>query len=155
MQSYSKEDVPIIEEAIAILNEAKALNPGGWIKHSKYVAEAAKLIAEQIDGIDSELAYILGLLHDIGRRYGIFGMRHGIDGFNYASSKGLDLVARICLSHIGFKHDNKVKVVGKWDGSDKEYNFAKEYLSSIEDTDYDKLIKLCDCLSSPNTCIYQ
>ncbi len=127
-----------------ILKEAEKLNPGGWVKHSMYVAEGAKLIAEQADDLDSELAYVLGLLHDIGRRCGVYGMRHGIDGYNYAISKGYDLVARTCLSHIGFKYNNKIVIVGKWDGTDKEISFVKEYLSCTEETDYDKLIKLCD-----------
>jgi hypothetical protein len=150
MQYYRKQGVPTLEEAMIILNEAEALNPGGWVKHSRYVAESAKLIAEQTDNLDPELAYILGLLHDIGRREGIFAMRHGIDGYNYAMSKGYELVARTCLTHISFKYNNEVVIVGKWDGTEVEYNFAKEYLSAIEETDYDKLIKLCDYLSLPS-----
>jgi HD superfamily phosphodiesterase len=79
MQYYDSHGVPTLEEAMLILKEAEKLNPGGWVKHSMYVAEGAKLIAEQTDNLDSELAYILGLLHDIGRRDGIHGMRHGLN----------------------------------------------------------------------------
>lgn len=147
---YNNQSVPTLEEAMIILKEAEKLNPGGWVKHSMYVAEGAKLIAEQTDNLDSELAYILGLLHDIGRREGVHGMRHGLDGYNYAIEKGYDLVARTCLSHTAFKYNNEVVIVGKWDGTKEEYNFVKEYLSKTEETDYDKLIKLCDYLSLPN-----
>ena len=42
--------------------------------HSMYVAEGAKLIAEQTDNLNPEVAYILGLLHDIGRREGVHAM---------------------------------------------------------------------------------
>lgn len=49
-----------------ILKRAAKLNPGDWVKHLMYVAEGAKLIAEQTDNLDSELVYILGPLHDIG-----------------------------------------------------------------------------------------
>ncbi|WP_454053088.1 HD domain-containing protein [Clostridium sp. Marseille-Q7071] len=146
---YNNQSVPTLEEAMIILKEAEKLNPGGWVKHSMYVAEGAKLIAEQADNLDSELAYILGLLHDIGRREGVHGMRHGLDGYNYAIRNGYDLVARTCLSHTAFKYNNEVIIVGKWDGTEEEYNFVKEYLSKTEETDYDKLIKLCDYLSLP------
>ena len=149
MQYYTKKCVPTLEEAKKILEECGKLNPGSWIEHSINVAEAAKLISENIDDLDSELAYILGLLHDIGRREGVHGIRHGLDGYNYAISKGYDLVARTCLSHTGFKYKNEVIIVGKWDGTIEEYNFAKEYLSSIEEDDYDKLIRLCDYLALP------
>ncbi len=150
MKYCYKQGVPTLEEAMVILKEAERLNPGGWVKHSMYAAEGAKLIAEQTYNLDPELAYILGLLHDIGRREGIYGMRHGIDGYNYAIRNGYDLVARTCLSHLGFKYNNEVIIVGKWDGTDEEYSFVRKYLLGTDDTDYDKLIKLCDYLSLPS-----
>lgn len=150
MKEYYKKGVPTLQKAMEILKEAEELNPGGWVNHSMFVAQAAKLIAENTEDLDPELAYILGLLHDIGRRYGIHGMRHGIDGYNYAMSQGYDLVARTCLSHIGFKYNNEVVIVGKWDGTAEKLHFVKEYLSSKDETDYDKLIKLCDYLSLPS-----
>lgn len=150
MENHCKTGVPTLEEATLMLEEAEKLNPGNWVKHSIFVAQSAKLIADEIDGLDSERAYILGLLHDIGRREGIHTMRHGIDGYNYAISKGYDLVARICLSHIAFKFNNDVVIVGKWDGTIDEINFVKNYLEHTEDDDYDKLIKLCDYLSEAN-----
>lgn len=97
------------------------------------------------------IAYILGLLHDIGRRrVGIVGMRHSIDGYTYAIEKGYDLVGRICLSHVAFRHNNKVIIVGNWNGTKEEYKFIVDYLSKIEENDYDRLIKLCDYISLPN-----
>jgi len=142
MEYCYKKGVPTLEEAKMILEEAEKLNPGKWVEHSINVAEGAKLIAEQTDDLDPELAYILGLLHDIGRREGIHGMRHGVDGYNYVVKKGYDLVARTCISHTGFKYNKE--------GTIEEYNFAKEFLSRTEDTDYDKLIKLCDYLALPS-----
>jgi len=147
---YKKEDVPSLEEAKILLKEAEVLNPGPWVMHSMYVAEGAKLIAEQTDNLDPKVAYILGMLHDIGRREGVHAMRHGIDGYKYAISKGYDLVARTCLSHTAFRQNNEIVIVGKWDGTMEEYNFVKDYLSCTEETDYDKLIKLCDYLSLPS-----
>lgn len=150
MRDCYKKGVPTREEAMIILKEAEKLNPGGWVKHSMFVAEGAKLIAEQTEDLDSEIAYILGILHDIGRRNGKYGMRHGIDGYNYSISKGYFLVARTCLSHIGFQYNNEIVIAGKWDGTVEELHFVKEYLSQEVETDYDKLIKLCDYLSTPS-----
>lgn len=146
----NNENIPSLEEANILLKEAEELNSGPWVMHSMYVAEGAKLIAEKTDNLNPEVAYILGMLHDIGRREGVHAMRHGIDGYNYAMSKGYNLVARTCLSHTAFRHNNEVVIVGKWDGTNEEYNFVKDYLSNSVETDYDKLIKLCDYLSLPS-----
>ena len=53
------------EEELRIAGE---LNPGPWTKHSINVGIAACNISAKIATMDSEKAYILGLLHDIGRR---------------------------------------------------------------------------------------
>ncbi|WP_461615002.1 HD domain-containing protein [Clostridium sp. Marseille-QA1073] len=81
---YNNQSVPTLEEAMKFLKEAEELNSGPWVKHSMNVAKGAKLIAEQTDNLDPEVAYILGMLHDIGRREGVYAMRHGLDGYNYA-----------------------------------------------------------------------
>ena len=44
--------------------------PGPWVWHSISVAENAGLIAVKINSMDSERAYVMELLHDIGRREG-------------------------------------------------------------------------------------
>ena len=76
---------PNRKTAIAELELAGKMNPGPWTKHSYNVAEAARLIAAA-SGLDSEKAYVCGLLHDIGRRTGISAVRHIIDGYDYAMS---------------------------------------------------------------------
>ena len=148
--NYCINGVPTKEEAMRMLNEAKDLNPGPWFEHSINVAEAARLIAEEIEELDSELAYILGLLHDIGRREGIHGMRHGFDGFKYLKENGYEMAGKICLSHTSFELDNEVIIVGRWDGTEEEHKFVTEYLSREKESDYDKLIKLCDYISLPS-----
>lgn len=147
MSNFDK--IPSLEEAKIMLNEAQKLSPTPWVEHSLNVAEAAKLIAEQIPGMDSKKSYILGLLHDIGRRAGRFGMRHAVDGYNYLLSKGYEDAARICITHVSFEYNNKKVVVGKWDDFKEAKSFALNYLTKIEYTDYDNLIKLCDSLSLP------
>ena len=62
---------PDRETAERELEEAGKLNPGQWITHSKYAALACERIAEHCPHMDSEKAYAIGLLHDIGRRVGI------------------------------------------------------------------------------------
>jgi HD superfamily phosphohydrolase YqeK len=61
-------DVPTREWAEKLLAESAVLNPGPWEMHSRHVALGAELIAARCSGLDPERAYILGLLHDIGRR---------------------------------------------------------------------------------------
>lgn len=59
--------LPSIEKAIEELEIAGELNPGPWTKHSENVGIAARNIAEKVSGMDADKAYIVGLLHDIGR----------------------------------------------------------------------------------------
>ena len=56
-----------IQTAELALKEASESNPGAWVDHSRYVAEACKNIASHCKDLSSEQAYLFGLLHDIGR----------------------------------------------------------------------------------------
>ena len=49
--------------------------------------------------MDEQRAYLFGLLHDIGRRAGVTGIRHIFDGYDYMTALGQPEVARICLTH--------------------------------------------------------
>ena len=140
--------VPSIDEATLLLDEGRIFNPGPWIEHSLNVGKAAELIAELDEELDKDIALVLGMLHDIGRRYGKTYMRHSIDGYNFAIGKGYNLLARISITHC-FPYKNVDEVCGKWDCTDLEYAFVKEYLDNIEYSDYDKLIQLCDVLALP------
>ena len=140
--------VPSIEKAEIILKEAEKLNPGPWAQHSRYAAQAAKLIVENCKDLEPQVAYVLGLLHDIGRRFGVTSMRHSIDGYNFAKAKGYDLVAEICLTH-SHPLGTMEEAFGKWDCSQEEYNFVENYLKKHEVNDYDRLIQLCDAIALP------
>ena len=139
---------PNIEEAKLILAEGGKLNPVPWIEHSFYVGKAAELISKQDKELDGDTALALGMLHDIGRRFGVTSMRHSIDGYKFATEKGYNLWARICITH-SFPYKNIDAVFGKWDCSEEEYIFVKEYLDNIDLSAYDKLIQLCDALALP------
>lgn len=140
---------PKKELALSELEIAGNMNPGPWTDHSKNVAKAASLIAEHCEGLDSEKAFVCGMLHDIGRRTGIAAVRHIIDGYDYAMSKGWDEAARICLTH-SFPVKDIDADIGKKDITDRQYDFIRDYLNNLEYDDYDKLIILCDALADAN-----
>ena len=89
---------PTIKEALRELELGNSINPGRWVEHCIFTGEAARNIAEAA-GLDKEKAYVLGTLHDIGRRVGFVGIRHIVEGYNYAIKKGWDDVARISMTH--------------------------------------------------------
>lgn len=140
---------PNKEKAIYELEIAGQMNPGPWTKHSYNVADAAKIIAGHCDNLDKEKAFVCGLLHDIGRRTGIAAVRHIIDGYDYAISKGWDEVGRVCLTH-SFPVKDIEADIGKKDISQAQYDFIHNYLNNLEYDDYDKLIILCDALADAN-----
>ena len=92
--------LPTIKEAKIELEIAEKLNPGPWIEHSLNVGVAARNIAKKVPGMDENKAYIVGMLHDIGRRVGIVNTpQHVYEGYKYAIEKGWDEVARVCMTH--------------------------------------------------------
>ena len=141
-------------QAINELNIAGKLNPGVWQQHSLSVEENAKQIAKKC-GMDSDRAYVFGLMHDIGRRNGIKGILHIFDGYEYMMSIGQPEIARICLTH-SFPIKDISSFSGKYDCNDAQKEFLNEFLISTEFDDYDKLIQLCDAISLPNgACIVE
>lgn len=71
------------EEAERELKLGVRLSPGPWERHSMSVAWNARLIAEKTGIMDCDRAWVMGLLHDIGRRAGIKGILHIFDGYDY------------------------------------------------------------------------
>lgn len=135
-----------------LIAEATELNDGAWIEHSYNVARLSEKIAEK-SGMDSEKAYILGLLHDIGRRNGNMQARHALEGYNYLTSIGFEDGARICLTHT-FQYKNIDAIYDNWDCTEEEKKFIENHLNTITYDDYDKLIQLCDALSLSNGYCY-
>lgn len=138
--------IPSLQEAENILSESESMNPGPWGNHCRVAAECAKKIAEKCEGIDPEAAYILGLLHDIGRRFGVSHFGHVVDGYRYMKQLGFEDAARICLTH-SFQFQNINAYTGNFDVSDEEKGEMEEQLTLITYDDYDRLIQLCDCLA--------
>ena len=138
--------LPTREEAEKILKEAEKCNPGAWSNHSRITACCAEKIAEKFDGLDSEKAYILGLLHDIGRKFGVSHLKHVSDGYSYMMSLGFDEAAKICLTH-SFNNQTLDDYIGRFDTTKDELTLIEDKLKSIEMNDYDRLIQLCDSLA--------
>lgn len=132
-------------EAEQLLHEAKELNNGPWVNHSNNVARLAEKIAEKA-AMDSDKAYVFGLLHDIGRRNGTMQARHAIEGYYYLTNMDMDEEAKICMTHT-FQYKDVEGIYDVWDCSDDEKKFVADYLANVTYDDYDKLIQLCDALS--------
>lgn len=138
--------LPTREQAEKLLKDAEACNPGAWGDHSRVAAHCAGAIARQCDGMDAEKAYIVGLLHDIGRKFGARHLGHVSDGYSYMLSLGYDEVARVCMTH-SFTHQSTDGYIGKIDTTAEELALINGALSTICMDDYDRLIQLCDCLA--------
>ncbi|MCM1304465.1 MAG: HD domain-containing protein [Lachnospiraceae bacterium] len=144
-----------LEEAEQELKTGARFCPGPWEQHSRSVAANARLIAEQAGHMDCDKAYVMGLLHDIGRRAGIKGILHIFDGYDYMMGLGQEEIARICLTH-SFPLKDVNTFVGKYDCSPEQKDFLRNFLKETEYDDYDILIQLCDAISLPNgACIME
>ena len=137
--------LPTREQALEELKVAGQMNPGPWVKHSENVGIAARNIAEKIPGMDPQKAYIVGLLHDIGRRVGIVDIpTHVYEGYKYCLENGWDEAARVCMTHSY----RLMKDEFDYEPSTDAEKAIKEYILHTEADDYDKLIQLCDSLAT-------
>ncbi len=96
-------------------------------------------------GLDEEKAFVLGLLHDIGksrseRQEKIF---HGLEGYNQMMNMGYSKVAQICITHS----------FPSADFNDNNYLFYKKMgilpqihklMKQMSLDDYDYMVQLCD-----------
>lgn len=138
--------LPTREQAELLLKEAEKCNPGPWGNHSRVAAHCAEKIAQACGDLDPEKAYILGLLHDIGRKFGVRHLGHVSDGYSYMMSLGYDEVARICLTH-SFNNQTTDDYIGNFDTTDEELGLIQNALKEVSIDDYDRLIQLCDSLA--------
>ena len=138
--------LPTRERAEELLREAEQCNPGPWGDHSRTAAHCAERIARACGDLDPDKAYILGLLHDIGRKFGVRHLGHVSDGYSYMMSMGFDEAARICLTH-SFNNQTLDDYIGKFDTTSEELELIRNALNSIIMDEYDRLIQLCDSLA--------
>jgi HD-like signal output (HDOD) protein len=119
------------------------------VQHSRFVAQGAQIIAARLPRLDAGAAYILGLLHDIGRREGVTEMRHALDGYRFLASLGYTDAARVCLTH-SFPIPFAGAGAGQWDAPSQEVAFVQDFLDRNPPDEYDRLIQLCDSLALPS-----
>ena len=141
-------DCPSAEQAEQIFAQAQKKHGGDYALHSAHVARACEIIADKA-GMDLEKAYVLGLLHDIGRCEGWTGERHGLDGWRILTALGYETAARICITH-GFIIQSIESSIGPWDLSEEETAWLRDYLGRQCYDDYDRLVQLCDALADKN-----
>ena len=143
---------PTREEAERLLLDAKARYDkvsairGRWDDHSRTAARCAEKIAARCQGLDPDKAYVLGLLHDIGRRYGDGHLRHVYYGWKYMQQMGYDEVARICLTH-SFQIQRMDAYIGNRDIPPEAVEELAAALEAVKYDDYDLLIQLCDSIA--------
>jgi HD superfamily phosphodiesterase len=94
-----KKMLPTKVEAMRILESGYKKNPGQWKSHSIIVAKCAYKISSCCRDMNPDKAYILGLLHDIGRQEGVTYIAHVIDGYDFLMKSGYDEAAKICITH--------------------------------------------------------
>lgn len=138
--------IPTRDRAEELLRDGEACNPGAWVDHSRAVAMCAQRIAAACGDMDPEKAYVLGLLHDIGRKFGVKHMGHIYDGYHYMMKLGYDEVARICLSH-SFSIQKLEDYIGNWDITEEQQDELRILLQKMEYDMYDMLIQVCDSLA--------
>ena len=139
--------IPSLKQAREMLMLAQERNPGPWVAHSICAAENARRIAEKCADMDAECAYVLGLLHDIGRGEWKHDLLHSIHGYEFLMAQGYEDAAKICLTHSFPISDIEI-FFGRHDCNGEQLAFLQEFLETVILDDYDRLIQLCDAISS-------
>lgn len=151
----------IREKALEVFLRAKQM-PGYSLsleKHSQNVARIAETIAQVIeqkeDGSDknnrkqfsADIAYAAGLLHDIGRcPKKDVGLRHPIIGYEILKKEGLEIPARIAMTHTYYGYP-EIDRTEFWEELDDEsIKITKKFMDEVELSDADLLIQLADTM---------
>ncbi|MBM7840688.1 hypothetical protein JOC54_003981 [Alkalihalobacillus xiaoxiensis] len=143
-------------EAERLLEWASKENPGRWVDHSRFVAKAAERMAQALveNGyeIDPEIAYIAGILHDIGRYKGFSpSVIHSYDGYLLLKKLGYVGNATICVTHSFPIGTELIEAVNGWDQVPEWMQRELiNILKQIDWTMYDKVLTLSDAIADTN-----
>ena len=135
----------ILAEAQERYNEVSQVH-GRWADHCRTAAACAERIAARCPGLNPDKAYVLGLLHDVGRRWGDGHLRHVYYGWKYMAQQGYDEVAKICLTH-SFQIQGIDAYIGHRDIPPEALAELTAALDAAVYDDYDRLIQLCDSIA--------
>lgn len=114
----------------------------GWIEHGKCVGQTGAIIAEAL-GLDATYVYILGAIHDIGKRNTRDVQRHDILGYRFLKSLGIDdKYAAVCLTHSYLNNDVNCVAGGMLPRDD----FRTEYIKNHHYSEEELIINLCDLM---------
>ena len=104
----------------------------------------------------SSAPILFGLLHDIGRRAGVTGIRHIFDGYDYMTALGQPEDARHPPDPLLPACRTSAPLDGRTDCTGEQLAFLRDFLSRNPYDDYDRLIQLCDAISLPGgACIVE
>ncbi|MDY3931715.1 MAG: HDOD domain-containing protein [Erysipelotrichaceae bacterium] len=136
------------QDADTLFRQQAQLKPGLWVRHSEHAAMAAQQLAAGLH-MDEEEAYVLGLLHDIGRSLTDGQFQHIACGYALMMHLNEPKAARICVTH-SFPVQNLYSYAGIIDIPADGQQFYAALLSSFHYDEYDRLIQLVDALSTPD-----
>lgn len=137
-------NMPNKDKVRSILDEAFKKNPGRWIIHSHVIGKTSEKIAKEI-GLDPEIAYACGTLHDIGKGYGYKDLAHMMEGYRALRFDSYFFPAKIALGH-GFATDDVDSYHGENNLSARDNEFLAAFLEKREIDPYERLIILLDNL---------
>ncbi len=122
-----------------------------YICHTRGVAEFSFRFAQKM-GLDADKAYVLGLLHDYGKRRNEKQENcfHGIMGYYDMLELGYEDVAKICLTHT-FVHKNFANE--DYSYPDSWLDECRKLLFPLVYDDYDLIVQYADMFFEGVHCI--
>lgn len=113
------------------------------LKHITAVARAAEGIAGAC-GMDTDKAYALGLMHDIGKYKGDFTMEHVYNGYEFLTRNNFVAAAKVAMTHTFYNMETDgEKLFSEFKEVEHEIT-VREFLAEAELDDWDRLIQLAD-----------
>lgn len=141
-------------------NYDEKFNTSSWISHSINVALVTYNLANMLS-LDSDYAFVYGLLHDFGRKY-IHDFNHVVKGFEALVDLGFEDEAKACLTH-SFINGGRYCSMEVADSNfylDENNNEKYKDYSQIDDfgkvlkyseyTDYDRILNIADLMATSN-----
>ena len=137
-------NIPNKDKVRYMLEEGFGHKEGKWVIHAHLIGKTAEKIAKEL-GLDSDIAYACGSLHDIAKAYSHEGMAHMMEGYRILRFESYFFPARLALVH-GFVDFNIDFYHGEDNLKEKDRDFLENFLKKHYQTEYDRLIILLDNL---------